>query len=139
MEEGISEILRLQDPAATWSAGGMSEGARDPPDAVGAVDLPEAQHRLWNLRRDDGIFSSMRKHLIILGLTFAGLAAFAVFAGWAFFAASESGAGWRSLGPIWPYLFGGCAVAATLTALLMWLAFYSANHGYDDRIDPEGH
>ena len=26
---------------------------------------------------------------------------------------------------------------AILAGFLMWLAFYSANHGYDDRIDPD--
>jgi hypothetical protein len=81
----------------------------------------------------------MRKHAIILGLTFAGLAAFAVFAGWAFFAGSKLGGGWRTLGPVWPYVLGTCLVMGGLWAFLIWLAFYSANHGYDDRIDPEGH
>ena len=80
----------------------------------------------------------MRKHAIILGLTFAGLAAFAVFAGWAFFQVAEMGGGWRSLGPIWPYVLGGCLVVAALAIFLMWLAFYSANHGYDDRVDQDG-
>ena len=81
----------------------------------------------------------MGKHTAVLGLSFAGLAAFALFAGWAFFAGSHIGGGWRSLGPVWPYVAGGAAVVAALTGFLMWLAFYSANHGYDDRIDPEGH
>jgi hypothetical protein len=81
----------------------------------------------------------MRQHAVILGLTFFGMAAFAVFAGWAVFAGSRLGGGWRSLGPIWPYVLGGAAIVAALAGFLMWLAFYSANHGYDDRIDPEGH
>jgi hypothetical protein len=81
----------------------------------------------------------MRKHAVILGLTFAGLAAFAVFAGWAFFAESKLGGGWRTLGPVWPYVMGTCLAAGGLWVILIWLAFYSANHGYDDRIDPEGH
>jgi membrane protein implicated in regulation of membrane protease activity len=80
----------------------------------------------------------MRKHAIILGLTFIGLAAFAVFAGWAFFQGSTIVGGWRSLGPIWPYVLGGCLVVAALAIVLMWLAFYSANQGYDDRVDREG-
>jgi len=80
----------------------------------------------------------MRKHAQILGLTFVALAAFAVFAGWAFFASSQLGGGWRSLGPIWPYVLGGCVVVAALAGFLMWLAFYSASHGFDDRIDPDG-
>jgi protein-S-isoprenylcysteine O-methyltransferase Ste14 len=80
----------------------------------------------------------MRKHLAVLGVTFTVLAAFSVFAGWAFFAGSTVGGGWRSLGPIWPYVAGGCLVVAALAIFLMWLAFYSANHGYDDRYDPDG-
>lgn len=81
----------------------------------------------------------MGKHTAVLGLSFVGLAGFALFAGWAFFAGSHIGGGWRTLGPVWPYVAGGAAVVAALTGFLMWLAFYSANHGYDDRIDPEGH
>jgi len=81
--------------------------------------------------------AAMRKHAIVLGLTFLGLAATAVFAGWAFFAASKMSGGWRSLGPIWPYVAGGVAVTGALTGLLMWLAFYSANHGYDEPYDPD--
>lgn len=80
----------------------------------------------------------MRRHAVVLGLAFLGLGAFAIFAGWAFFAASDLGGGWRSLGPIWPYVVGGVAVVAALAGFLMWLAFYSANHGYDDRIDLDG-
>jgi hypothetical protein len=78
----------------------------------------------------------MRKHVVILSLTFAGLAGFAVFAGWAFF--QGAGGGWRSLGPIWPYVLGGCLVVAALAIFLMSLAFYSANQGYDDRVDHDG-
>lgn len=80
----------------------------------------------------------MRKHAVAIGLTFLGLAGFAVFAGWAFFEGSQLGGGWRSLGPIWPYVVGGCLVVAALAGVLMWLAFYSANHGYDDRLDQDG-
>jgi hypothetical protein len=78
----------------------------------------------------------MRRHALILGLTFLGLAGFAVFAGWAVFAASHMGGSWSaSLGPIWPYVLGGVVVTAVLGGALMWLAFYSANHGYDDQVD----
>jgi hypothetical protein len=79
----------------------------------------------------------MRKHAVVLGLTFIGFAAFAVFAGWAFFEGSRIGGGWRTLGPIWPYVAGGVLVVGALTGVLMRLAFYSANHGYDDRIDSD--
>lgn len=81
----------------------------------------------------------MRKHVVVISLALLALAAFAVFAGWAFFEGSKIGGGWRSLGPIWPYVVGGVLVVAALTAFLMGLAFYSANHGFDERIDPEGH
>lgn len=77
----------------------------------------------------------MRKHAVVLGLAFVGLAVFAVFTGWAFYRASELGGGWRSLGPIWPYVAGGVLIVAALAGFLMWLAFYSARHGYDERVD----
>ncbi|MGZ3376576.1 MAG: hypothetical protein ACXU8S_08255 [Phenylobacterium sp.] len=76
----------------------------------------------------------MRRHFVVYGLAFAGLAAFALFCGWAFYAASKIGDGWRGLLPIWPYVIGGVVVTAALAGFLMWLAFYSANHGYDDRV-----
>ena len=51
---------------------------------------------------------------------------------------SLAGGGWRSLGPIWPYVLGGSLVVGALTGVFMWLAFYSANHGYDDGYDRDG-
>jgi hypothetical protein len=75
----------------------------------------------------------MGKHAAMLGLAFAGLAVFALFLGWAFYQASVTGDGWRSLGPIWPYVLGGVIMVGALTGFFMWLAFYSARHGYDDR------
>ena len=77
----------------------------------------------------------MRRHAVFLSLWFLGFAGFALFSGWAFFASSHIGDGWRDLAPIWPIVVGGVLVVAMLAAFLMWLAFYSANHGYDDRID----
>ncbi|WP_372786758.1 hypothetical protein [Phenylobacterium sp.] len=76
--------------------------------------------------------------MIVLGLTFLALAGFSLVAGWAFFSNSGVSDGLRTLGVIWPYLAGGGAVTAAFAALFMWLAFYSANHGYDDPIDPDG-
>jgi membrane protein implicated in regulation of membrane protease activity len=81
----------------------------------------------------------MRKHALVLGLTFLALAAFSVFAGWTFFSGAGVGGGWRSLGPLWPYALGGAALVAALAAVLLWIAFHSARHGAKDRIDPEGH
>ena len=79
----------------------------------------------------------MRKHAVVLGLTFLALAAFSVFAGWTFFSGSRLADGWRTLGPKWPYVVGGMAVLAALTVVLLWLAFYSARHRYDDGVDSE--
>jgi len=79
----------------------------------------------------------MRGHGVVIGLVLLGFAAFAGFVGWATFEGSKLGGGWRSLGPIWPYVAGGAAVVGLLAGFLMWLAFYSANHGYDDRFGPE--
>jgi hypothetical protein len=81
---------------------------------------------------------AVRNPGLVVGLGFIALAAFAVLAGWAFFEGSKLGDGWRSLGPIWPYVVGGVIVVGGLAGFLMWLAFYSAKHGYDDRIDPDG-
>jgi hypothetical protein len=81
----------------------------------------------------------MQRHLLVLGLTFVGLAGFSVLAGWAFFSSSGVSNGLRTLGAVWPYLLGGALVTGAFAGLFMWLAFYSANHGYDDRVDPEGH
>jgi len=72
-------------------------------------------------------------------LAFLGLGAFALFAGWAFFEGSRVADGWRFLGPLWPYLLGGLLVLAALIGFLTWLASYSASHGAQTRIDPEGH
>ena len=96
-----------------------------------------AEERPGNSANRSSIWASMRKHAVVLGLAFLGLAGFAVFAGWAFFASSHVGGGWRSLGPIWPYVLGGVVVTGAVTGFLMWLAFYSANHGYDDRLDSD--
>ncbi len=74
------------------------------------------------------------RHAIALGLSYLGLAA---FAGWAFFASAKLASGWRAPAGIWPYVAGGGAISAALAAALVWLAAYSADHGYDDRFDPE--
>jgi hypothetical protein len=79
----------------------------------------------------------MGKQVLVVGLGFLALAGFALFVGWAFFATSHMGKGWADLGPIWPYVVAGVAVTGGLAGFLMWLAFYSANHGYDDRIDAD--
>ena len=77
----------------------------------------------------------MRKNAVLLTLTLLGLVVFAGFAGWAFYATSKLDGGWASLAPVWPFVAGGLLMVGALTGVLMWLAFYSANHGYDDRND----
>jgi hypothetical protein len=77
----------------------------------------------------------MSKQVVIIGLALLGLAGFAAFAGWAFYEAGRYEGGWRSLGPIWPYAAGGVLLVGVLSGFFMWLAFYSANHGYDDQGD----
>jgi len=84
------------------------------------------------VRRDCRVCAALRKNATVLGLSLAGFGVFALFAGWAFFKGSQIGGGWRSLRPIWPYVLGGSVAVAALTGVLMWLVFYSADHGYDD-------
>jgi hypothetical protein len=81
----------------------------------------------------------MRKHAVLLILTFLGLAGFAAFAGWAFVRTEKLGNGWRDLEPIWPYVAGGAIGVGLLTGVLMWLAFHSANRGYDDGVISDDH
>ena len=73
----------------------------------------------------------MRRHLP-LALTLLGLAAFAGVLAWVLVAADA----FEGLGPIWGWVVGGVVVTGLLTAVLMWLAFFSARRGYDD-IDRE--
>ena len=74
----------------------------------------------------------MGRHILILGIAFAGLAAFAAAAGWLFFTASEPNPGGWSLGPLWPYLLGGALLIMALVGFLTWLAVYSAKHDLDE-------
>ncbi len=79
----------------------------------------------------------MPKPVLVVGLTFAGLALFALLCGWMVFQASRVGDGWGGLGPILPYVIGGLLGVGVLTGVLIWLAFYSARHGYDYRFGPD--
>ncbi|THD59496.1 hypothetical protein [Phenylobacterium sp.] len=79
----------------------------------------------------------MRKHALLFVLTFLAVAGILAFAGWAFFATAKMGTGWKSLLPIWPFVVGGVVATGGLAGLLMWLAFYSANHGYDDQTEED--
>jgi hypothetical protein len=71
------------------------------------------------------------------GVLFVGLGVgVALFLGWAVFAVFNSAGGWRGLAAVWPFVVGGLFGVGALTGVLMWLAFYSANHGYDDPPEP---
>ena len=78
----------------------------------------------------------MHRHAVVLGVAFAGLAAFALLMGWAFFQLTEALSGGRSLGPLWPYLVGGVMLLAALLAFLLWLSIYSTRHAGDERDQP---
>jgi cation transporter-like permease len=52
--------------------------------------------------------------------------------GWSFYAARRLPGGWGGTPWIWGAMIGGAIVVGLLTAVLMWLAFYSARKGYDD-------
>ena len=77
----------------------------------------------------------MRKHALLFATAFLILAGFSLFTGWAAFAVGRMGGGWKGLLPIWPYVLGGVVATGGLAGALMWLAFYSANHGYDDGVE----
>ena len=75
----------------------------------------------------------MHRHAVVLGIAFTSLAVVAVAAGWLFFEASVTADGWRSLGPVWPYVAGGLLLIAALTGFLLWLGAYAVRHGPDER------
>lgn len=55
--------------------------------------------------------------------------------GWALYAAEALTGGWEGLRPILPYVVVGLVFVGGLTGVLMWLAFYSSRHGYDEPFD----
>lgn len=77
------------------------------------------------------------RHLVLLIATVVGLSLFAGFIGWAFYAAEALGGGWEGLAPILPVVIGGLVVVGGLTGVLMWLAFYSSRHGFDEPFEWE--
>ena len=68
-------------------------------------------------------------------VTAVGLALFAGFVVWSVYALNTFGGGWRGLRPILPMIVIGLIVVGGLTGVLMWLAFYSSRHGYDEPFD----
>jgi hypothetical protein len=81
----------------------------------------------------------MQRRLLVLGLTFLGLAVSSLLVVWAFSSGSRLSSGLRAIGAVWPYLAGGALITGAFAGLFMWLAFYSASYGYRDRADPEDH
>ncbi len=69
---------------------------------------------------------------LMLAVALAGVAA---FFGWALKEGEHLGGGWESLEPIIGYVIGGLLAVGALTAGLIWLAFYSSRHGYDEPFD----
>ena len=63
------------------------------------------------------------------------LALLAALIGWGYYVSSWLGGGWELLTAILPYVVVGLIAVGGLTGVLMWLAFYSARHGYDDPYD----
>ena len=96
---------------------------------------PAIKKRGAERSRGPGLWESMRKHALLFAVAFLIVAGFSVFTGWAAFAMSRMDTGWKSLLPIWPYVLGGVIATGGLAGALMWLAFYSANHGYDDHVE----
>jgi hypothetical protein len=76
----------------------------------------------------------MRRHLATIFLLLV-LALVAGFFGWALHAAEPMGSGWEGLAGVWLYVLGGLVAVGALTGGLMWLAFYSSRHGYDEPFD----
>jgi hypothetical protein len=67
--------------------------------------------------------------LVLITAIAAGLLGFGAWAS-ASLPGSFGGTPW-----IWLAMIGGALTVAALTAGLMWLAFFSARKGYDDRAD----
>lgn len=76
----------------------------------------------------------MRKHGSLgIGLLVLFYAAFAGFVAWSFYQGARVGRGWEGLAEAWPYLLAGALTVAAVTAVFVWLAFYSERRGYDRR------
>ncbi len=65
----------------------------------------------------------------------AALAVIAGLGGWTLYVSSRLGYGWDGLGQVLIFVVAGLIAVGGLTGGLMWLAFYSARHGYDEPYD----
>jgi hypothetical protein len=78
----------------------------------------------------------MKRRSILWGsLALVAVAAVCAYAAWAISAASKLGAGWAGLGSAWPFLLAGVVTVGVAIAGFLRLAFFSEDHGYDDRAD----
>ncbi len=72
----------------------------------------------------------------VIWLTIAGFAVVAAFMAWVVSQSGGMGGSWTGGSPhIVAAMAIGVVGAGLLTGLLMWLAFFSARRGYDDRAD----
>jgi cation transporter-like permease len=76
----------------------------------------------------------MKRILMVAGML-AALALAAGLAGWTFYAGSRIGDGWTGVSHVLTFVIIGLTAVGALTGGLMWLAFYSARHGYDEPYD----
>jgi hypothetical protein len=74
-----------------------------------------------------------RRRALVLSLLFLAIAAVSAYVGWAFYAGSKIDRGWTGLRPALPYLLAGAVTVELVVVGFVWLAFYSARRGYDDR------
>jgi hypothetical protein len=78
----------------------------------------------------------MGRKLIPIGVTVVILAGCAGLVVWMFAASEHLSGSWEaSLKPIWIVALLGTLATGALAGALMWLAFYSARRGYDERVD----
>lgn len=75
-------------------------------------------------------------HLRTLIGVLAALAVITALVVWSLTVSARLGGdGWDWLVPILPFVIVGLLAVGGLTGVLMWLAFYSARHGYDEPYD----
>ena len=81
----------------------------------------------------------MRRHPLLALLILIAGAAVLAYAGWAIATGAGLGQGWAELGSAWPFLLAGVATVGVAIAGFLRLAFFSEQHGFDDRADINRH
>jgi hypothetical protein len=74
-----------------------------------------------------------------LGVAFLAVAIVGAYVAWAFRAAAKINLGWAGLRSAWPYLLAGVLTVEAMIIGFVWLAFYSARRGFDDRAGLNDH